>query len=83
MIGLKTESIVENLKYKLHLIEWNGVDGMTEKMTKEIVERIFKEPGIKYNLPNLRTCENRFTIFSIFIQKPSKPAAMPARPNTI
>jgi hypothetical protein len=37
---------------------------MTRKMTKELIDRIFKEPGIKYELSEFETLGNRFRIWA-------------------
>jgi type I restriction enzyme M protein len=33
----------------------SGEDAMTKKMTKGLIDRIFKEPGIKYELTEFET----------------------------
>jgi predicted nuclease of restriction endonuclease-like (RecB) superfamily len=38
-----------------HGWSWNILSAMTRKMTKELIDRIFKEPGIKYELSEFET----------------------------
>jgi type I restriction enzyme M protein len=55
---------------------------MTSMTSKEIINRIFKEPGIKYELPELETLGKPIHEILAIYPKTAGTGLMRARPNT-
>ena len=56
---------------------------MTAKLSREIIDRIFKEPGIKYELTEFENLGKPINEILRFTLKLRKQAVMPVRLNII